>query len=354
LITASVSPQCCFSVQVVTQRGLEAYGLAQPCKSFWECEADGISPLPAFEAKAKAKMCKEAHCVESVNLAMEQNWMTRKSAGLLSHACNGTGSVAEGTAQAEVMFSAELANRRTLSTSQRRNGSDELTACFPGESMVQTRGRGSVPMATLEVSEEVLVEEPMGVIAYQPVLSFIHRIRAEEASFLTVKHEHGVFRASAGHLVFVLDGLSRTDKPVGKLQPGDVLFAVDGRSSDVSMSSSRVTAIHRSMTNIGLHAPLTASGTVIVDGVVASIYATPSLTLQMPHAAAHVAFLPVRLYHNLGLARIAASLLEVGNKMGLVRANTMIQSTVVEDEWHPFADVCYRQLQLHRLLPTSP
>lgn len=312
-----------------------------------------MTPSPAFEGKAKAEMCEEAHCVETVNLAMEQNWMTRKSAGLLSHACNGTGSVAQGTAQAEMMFSAELSHRRAMSTSQRRNGSDEFKACFAGESMVQTRGRGSVPMATLEVGEDVLVEEAMGVIAYQPVLSFIHRIRAEEASFLTVKHERGVFRASAGHLVFVLDGLSRTDRPVGKLQPGDVLFAVDGSSSDVPITSSRVTAIYQSMTNIGLHAPLTASGTVIVDGVVASIYATPSLTLQMPHAAAHVAFLPVRLYHNLGLASIATSLWEVAKKLGLARANTLIQDTVVEDEWHPYADMCYRQLQLQRLLPTS-
>lgn len=351
LITASVSPQCCFSVQVVTQRGLEAYGLAQPCKSFWECEADGTTPKPAFEAKAKAEMCEEAQCVESVNLAMEQNWMTRKSAGLLSRACNGTVSVAQDTAQAETMFSAE----RVASEhgSQRRNGSDEMTACFAGESIVHTRGRGQVPMATLEVAEEVLVEESVGVLVYQPVLSFLHRIRAEEAPFLTVKHERGVLRATAGHLVFVLEGLRRTDRPVGLLQPGDVLLAADSTGSDVMLTPSRVTAIHQSVTSIGLHAPLTASGTVIVDGVVASIYATPSLKVWLPHAAAHVVLLPVRLYHRLGLAHITASVWETAQRLGLSKANTCNQDAITEDEWHPYLDVCYRHLQLQRLLPAS-
>lgn len=354
LITASVSAQCCFSVQVVTQRGLEAYGLAQPCKSFWECEADGMTPVPAFEAKAKAEMCEEPQCVDSISLAMEQNWMTRKSASLFSHACNGTVSIAQGTAQAETMFSAERvasdSHRRALSTSQRRNGSDEMQACFAGESMVHTRGRGRVPMATLEVAEEVLVEESVGVIAYQPVLSFLHRIRAEEAPFLTVKHEHGVLRATVGHLVFVLEGHRRTDRPVGLLQPGDTLLVADDSNS---LMPSRVTAIHQSVTSIGLHAPLTESGTVIVDGVVASIYATPSLAVRMPHAAAHAALLPVRLYHRFGLAHIATSIWEAAKKFGLAKADTCNQDTITEDEWHPYLDVCYRHLQLQRLLPAS-
>lgn len=316
-----------------------------------------MTPVPAFESKAKVEMCEEPQCVETISHAMELNWMTRKSANLFSHACNGTASIAQGTAEAETMFSAERvgsdSHRHALAASQRRNGSDELPGCFAGESMVQTRGRGWVPMATLEVDEEVLVEESVGVIAYQPVLSFLHRIRAEEAPFLTVKHERGVLRATNGHLVFVLEGHRRTDKPMGLLQPGDMLLVADGTGVDATLKPSRVSTIHKSMTSIGLHAPLTASGTVIVDGVVASIYATPSLSVWMPHAAAHAALLPVRLYHSFGLDHIALRIWDAARRFGLAKADTCNQDSIKEDEWHPYLDVCYQHLQLQRLLPAS-
>lgn len=362
LISASLSPQCCFSVQVITQRGLEAYGLAQPCKSNWECEADGVTPVPAFEAKAKAEMCSEPQCLDSVVSAMEQNWMTQKGAGLLSHACNGTVSTAEGIHEAETMFSAERAasgsRRRSFSSSRRRGGtngtnsSDEMQFCFPGESMVQTRGRGLVPMATLEADEEVLAEGAAGVLAYESVLGFMHIVRAEEAPFLTVKHERGILRATAGHLVFVVDGHVRIDRPLGLLKPGDLLLAADSSNLDSPMVLSRVTSIHSSRTALGLYAPLTASGTVIVDGVVASIYATPSLAVQMPHAAAHAALLPVRLYHRFGLGRIIAFGLDAAERWGFVK-DTPDKDMLIADEWHPYLDVCYHHLQLQRLLPAS-
>jgi len=354
LISADLSPQCCFSVQVVTQHGLEAYGLAQPCKSSWDCKSDGITPVPAFEAKAKAEMCEEPQCLDSVVSAMETNWMTRKGAGLLAHACDGTVSTKEGLEESTTLFSRlrSSASRRRSFSGQRSNASDEFVACFPGESTVHVRGRGPVHMATLKVGEEVLSEDA-GVISFEPVLSFLHKVRAERAAFVTVLHERGVFRATAGHLAFVLDGLRRVDRPVGTLRPDDLLLVAQHDGPEAPLVPSRVSEVRKSATSIGLYAPLTASGTVIVDGVLASIYATPSLTLHLPHAVAHVALWPVRMYHKLALSHVASSIWKIAERFRFVEPPSDGDSVLGGSELHPYLDVCYRHLELQRLLPAS-
>ena len=48
-----------------------------------------------------------------------------------------------------------------------------------------------------------------------------------------------------------------------------------------------------------MFAPLTSSGTIVVDGVLASNYAGSSATLSSPHGAAHGIAFPLRVYHKL-------------------------------------------------------
>merc|ERR1711879_713312 len=93
--------------------------------------------------------------------------------------------------------------------------------------------------------------------------------------FLTVRHASGAFRASASHVVFVNDG----DKAVADLQMGDEVFvAVDGVEK-----ASRVLSVTQDATDQGMFAPLTQSGTLIVDDVVASNYAKPRTGVHLPH-----------------------------------------------------------------------
>merc|ERR1712151_1474488 len=86
------------------------------------------------------------------------------------------------------------------------------------------------------------------------------------------------------------------DKSVRNLKIGDELIVV---VEGTTMTSS-ILSIERDSGEEGMFAPLMASGTVIVDGVVASNYATVG-NLQIPHGAMHAAFFPLRAYKQLGL-----------------------------------------------------
>merc|ERR1712048_732638 len=94
---------------------------------------------------------------------------------------------------------------------------------------------------------------------------------------------------SPNHIVFLADG---TDKLAANLLVGDELLVAQG--------SGKVSSIKSAIGNEGMYAPLTASGTIVVDGAVASNYATHSSLTWIPHAAIHAAFFPLRLYHALG------------------------------------------------------
>ena len=60
-----------------------------------------------------------------------------------------------------------------------------------------------------------------------------------------------------------------------------------------------VLSVRRSVESAGLFAPLTASGTIVVDSVFASNYAAPSTTLRLPHGMAHAVLFPTRVFHGL-------------------------------------------------------
>merc|ERR1712232_1056178 len=137
-----------------------------------------------------------------------------------------------------------------------------------------------------------------GGLTYEPVLGWLHQLRASNNVFLTVLHSAGEFRATANHLVFVADGNDRVSKALGDLRVGDQIFI------NPSAAPSMILSVCESKSSIGMFAPFTASGTVVVDGVVASIYGQPSMYGKLTHGSAHAAFFPVRAYHALGLASV--------------------------------------------------
>lgn len=152
-------------------------------------------------------------------------------------------------------------------------------------------GQGATHMSSLSVGDRVLVESG----EFEPVLSFLHKVPGV-AQALTVVHAQGIFRASENHIVFT----SRGDMPVSALRPGDELLVQNGPSPILAMGQESTTA--------GMYAPFTSSGALVVDGVVASSYGTPSSGLSLPHGAAHAAFFALRVYHNLDLAIVAKAL----------------------------------------------
>lgn len=436
LLTADVSAKCCFTTQVITQRALEHYGMAQHCKPAWECEADGRTPKVSFQRMALRDMCAEPACLPRVLEAMNSSWMTSRGVPQYSHVCESpaaTGATApmhhnlarrhsagggalrlgragSGRSKDEEEEYADVGDNPSWETCLRqvcdnqpdspdqfvtmcnslresnhtcylhccRSDDQEMTPttvfdngmCLPGEALADVQGLGPVPVGQLRVGDRVLGRVGGG-FGYEPVLAFLHASRPSSLSagasrrfaVSEILHERGVLRTSPGHLVFTAGG--SVDVPAALLRPGeDELLAADG-------SSTRVLAVRRkgAFANDGLHAPLTASGTIVVDGVLVSIYAWPSLQRKLPHRLAHASLLPVRLYHTLQMPAILAPFLgrfcrAEGEARGVPRTwlcrggglargagSASSAEREVGEELHPWLELLHSQLGLWRMLP---
>lgn len=208
--------------------------------------------------------------------------------------------------------------------------------CFPGEATVQLSSRGPMPLKDLSEGDEVLVESPSGELAYEPVLGFLHAVSGTASDgyrYLSVTHSHGELRISSSHIVFVTrEGIGRSDKFASDLEVGDQLVTVSG--------ASKVLAIHHDAGNDGMYAPLTSSGTVVVDGVIASNYAGPPLKGPLPHSCAHAVFAPVRMY----------------NKLRSWTSSQIYDQNTEVAEVHKFVEVAMQGMKInvfHRLLSAS-
>jgi len=142
-------------------------------------------------------------------------------------------------------------------------------SCFPGEVAVD-----SVALAE-----------------YDSALGFLHALPGQ-ASFVTIEHESGELRASGNHLVF--NGAGQA-KAAEQFLPGDDLLLSNGLRT-------RVLNLRKDTTQYGMYAPLTASGTVSVEGVKASNYATVG-KLNIPHSAMHASFVISRMFSPLQVER---------------------------------------------------
>eukprot|EP00928_Gymnodinium_smaydae_P039875 TRINITY_DN2714_c0_g4_i1.p1 TRINITY_DN2714_c0_g4~~TRINITY_DN2714_c0_g4_i1.p1 ORF type:complete len:453 (+),score=110.71 TRINITY_DN2714_c0_g4_i1:58-1359(+) len=159
-------------------------------------------------------------------------------------------------------------------------------ACFPGGSVAQVRGRGEVAVEELRAGDEVLVRKASGALEHEPLLGFLHAT-AGASKYLTVTHAGGELQASANHLVFVKSGETRL---VSELRAGDELLVASEDATEASV----VLGVRSDEGEEGMFAPLTWSGSIVVNGAVASAYATHSPSVHIPHGALHALFFPAR------------------------------------------------------------
>lgn len=262
-------------------------------------------------------------------------------------------------------------NKKTTGEETGDKKEEKQTMCFPGEAVVRVKDRGEVPIATLMTGEMVLVQRQER-LGYEPVLTFLHAIQTssgESMPFLTVTHTNGEFRASAAHIIFVREGSLKRSILVGHLQVGHEVFNAVSTPKDFRdltlgadaawvMKPSRVVAIRRSSTQSGMYAPLTSSGTIVVDGVVASNYASSSEEKYLSHWAAHAFLFPVRAYHNIGLGTRLQPLWQrlcssptASMKSWLCQGGGLQQSDELQaEELHPYLRLVWKGLRLDSLL----
>merc|ERR1711879_926969 len=90
-------------------------------------------------------------------------------------------------------------------------------------------------------------------------------------------------------------------------------------------SLSLVLSVRRTFGKFDMFAPMTRTGTIVVDGVLASNYGNVA-----SHGAAHAAFFPVRAFHYLGILAVLPSIQEVA-------------FDEPADEMHPWARLFHNQ-----------
>jgi hypothetical protein len=148
------------------------------------------------------------------------------------------------------------------------------SSCFPPTSSTLTAS-GPVTLGDLQIGD--MIETQVGL---EPVLGFLHKSNNDRTTYVSITHEQDTLELSGEHMLFLADGQSILAKQV---LVGDRLTTLSGSTTVLEISTTN---------SKGFIAPLTPSGTIFVNGVVASTYTSP--VGAMPQWVAHAALAPIR------------------------------------------------------------
>ena len=155
--------------------------------------------------------------------------------------------------------------------------------CFAATSTVFSRRHTRpIRMIDVEVGDEIMDIS----MQYVKVVGWLHRDESTVADFLKITHERGTLVVTADHMLFCAEANDFVRaKQVRSLQ---TIF-LDG-----SLITTKV--LSRDQVELkGIYAPLTTSGTLVVDGIHASCYASPvELPFAITQTAGQIALAPYR------------------------------------------------------------
>lgn len=173
--------------------------------------------------------------------------------------------------------------------------------CFSGESTVLTSSGARRQLSQLQIGEKIQALDPStNQIVFSEVLLFLDYDPHQKREFLHITLSSGrTLTVTPSHLL-VSGGRTKNRTEVvyaEKLQIGDSLFFVSGGNRLTEDEIVQLKPIWKT----GVFAPLTSVGTLVVNDVLASCYATID-----SQRLAHWAFSPVRLAFNVkdGLYRL--------------------------------------------------
>ena len=150
----------------------------------------------------------------------------------------------------------------------------EPQLCFPGEATVRDETGAAKPMKDVTVGDRVQVVMPDGSLRYEDVYMLTHKDAATAGSYLEVVLASGQsLTLSPRHFIpTAQDGDGAWEdhvlKGANELRAGDIVWH---RAGDGTMLPSTVAAVKQTVAT-GAFNPLTLSGTIVVDGVVASAH----------------------------------------------------------------------------------
>ncbi|CAD5125016.1 unnamed protein product [Dimorphilus gyrociliatus] len=154
-------------------------------------------------------------------------------------------------------------------------------SCFSGESKVVLENGQTISMKQLKLGDSVLSSKGR----FSPVLTMLDRNTQEPALFLTLRTKSGHFiQLTHQHLIAVETADGKRYIHADQVRIGQKLYSQDNGIEKVT----EVISIEEIQMN-GFYAPMTADGTVIVNGIEASCYAVIN-----SHEIAHLAMAPLR------------------------------------------------------------
>lgn len=158
--------------------------------------------------------------------------------------------------------------------------------CLPHSATVSS---SPVVIENLQIGDDVLAMNADGQLIYSPIIAFLDRVPSSIINYVQIMTESNhKLLITASHLMFRND--SSMPLYASDISTGDYIFTLDVNNN---IKHSKVTHV-TTMTAVGKYAPLTAEGTIIVDGVLASCYAN----VIAEQSAIHTLFAPLLLLHN--------------------------------------------------------
>jgi hypothetical protein len=157
------------------------------------------------------------------------------------------------------------------------------STCFPGTASVCLRSnRGKVELRDLRLGDEVLDSS----MKFVKVVGWLHRETTFKAEFLEIVHACGTITVAPDHLLYCYDA--------GDYVPAKNVRSLETLFIDGSMVPSKIVSVKKRDIS-GIFAPLTSSGSLLVDGVNASCYSSPSeLPFRITQKGGQLALLPYR------------------------------------------------------------
>jgi hypothetical protein len=148
--------------------------------------------------------------------------------------------------------------------------------CFPSSATVSLSNGKTVSMEELQTGDEVLtIDQATGKTAFSPVYMWGHRdaeavsefyeVSTESGAKLVLSPEHYMYVAEAGCNGATLSGATTLSAALVKVGQGAWIM-----KNGVAICSA-ITAIKKAE-HKGLFNPMTLTGTIVVDGVIASCY----------------------------------------------------------------------------------
>ncbi|KAM3933630.1 desert hedgehog protein [Leptodactylus fuscus] len=166
--------------------------------------------------------------------------------------------------------------------------------CFPGNAMVTLVGGLRKPLFDVQLGDKVLTTDEKGQVTATEILLFLHKDLNKLSTFVVIEAEGHPYRLrlTPHHLLFVSKNPLAGFLPIYayRVQVGDfVHIHING----TQLIPSKVVSVSV-QEDIGVLAPLTVHGTLLVDGILTSCYATIEW-----HDLAHRSFAPMRFFYNM-------------------------------------------------------